>query len=110
MSGAGHTSPDGSTAGGAPTPANARLHAFLSGYVQGVGMRWTVADLAESRGLTGWVRNLANGQVEIVAEGPRPTLEGFSAALQEQMSRYIRRLDAAWGAATGEFDDFRITH
>ena len=49
---------------------NWRIHAFFSGKVQGVGFRNTCATLALEIGLTGWVRNLPDGRVELFAEGP----------------------------------------
>ena len=95
--------------GTAPTSAPARLHALISGHVQGVGMRWTIQELAEQAGLTGWVRNLPDGRVEFVAEGARERIEEFLAGLRDQMSHYIRTLETSWGPATGEWKDFRIT-
>lgn len=44
-------------------------HLFVSGYVQGVFFRSTTRDIAKSLSLSGWVRNLADGRVEIMAEG-----------------------------------------
>ncbi len=53
----------------------ARVHMVVEGLVQGVGFRWFVYRKAEALGLTGWVRNLYNGSVEIEAEGDRSLLE-----------------------------------
>jgi len=46
-----------------------RLHAFVKGRVQGVGFRYFVLQSVEGLDLTGWVRNLYDGLVEVVAEG-----------------------------------------
>jgi acylphosphatase len=54
---------------------DARVHIEVSGVVQGVGFRYFVARCAERLRLAGRVRNLPDGSVEIVAEGPRPALE-----------------------------------
>lgn len=48
-----------------------RVHVFVSGDVQGVLFRQAIADKANEQGVTGWVRNLADGRVEAVLEGPR---------------------------------------
>ena len=46
-----------------------RRHFILSGRVQGVGFRWRASQIGEMLGLTGWVRNLEDGSVEMEAEG-----------------------------------------
>lgn len=48
-----------------------RVHVFVSGEVQGVNFRQEIADKANEQGVTGWVRNLPDGRVEAVLEGPR---------------------------------------
>lgn len=48
-----------------------RVHVFVSGEVQGLGFRQAIADKANEQGVTGWVRNLRDGRVEAVLEGPR---------------------------------------
>ena len=52
-----------------------RVHAFVSGRVQGVWFRGSTQREAESRGLVGWVRNLPDGRVELVAQGPSEAVE-----------------------------------
>ena len=52
----------------------AGLQAFVSGNVQGVGFRYFVMSVAKELGLTGWVRNLYDGNVQVVAEGKRTSL------------------------------------
>lgn len=86
-----------------------RLHAFFSGRVQGVGFRYAAARAARAfPALSGWVRNLDDGRVELVAEGDRADLAALLKAIQRDMSGYIRRTDAAWEPATGEFDGFGV--
>ena len=87
------------------------MHVLFSGRVQGVGFRYAVASIAERfAGVTGWVRNLEDGRVELLCEGARPDLEAFLAGIREAMARYIRKAETSWEGATGEFDRFRITY
>ena len=58
-----------------------RLTAWVRGHVQGVGMRWWIRSRALELGLAGWARNLDDGRVEVVAEGPRDALEQLLALL-----------------------------
>ena len=55
----------------------------VRGMVQGVGFRWFVVRKARSLGLTGFVRNLADGTLEVVAEGPGPSLVALESELQQ---------------------------
>jgi acylphosphatase len=60
-----------------PTPQSklTRAHVLIFGRVQGVGYRYATVDTASQLGLTGWVRNLPDGQVEAVFEGAREIVE-----------------------------------
>jgi acylphosphatase len=58
-----------------------RLHAFIDGEVQGVGFRYSAKRHAVSIGVTGWVRNLSDGRVEILAEGENSQLADMLAWL-----------------------------
>jgi acylphosphatase len=88
-----------------------RLHVFYSGRVQGVGFRYTVRQTATGFEVTGMVRNLPDGRVELVAEGPQEELEAFQEAIRESgLGSFIRNEQAAWSAATGEFRSFEIGH
>lgn len=53
------------------------LHLIFKGKVQGVGFRWTVVDIAQKNQLTGWVKNLVDGDVEVLIQGNKPVLEKF---------------------------------
>ncbi len=59
------------------------IRLVVEGRVQGVGYRAFVADEAQARGLTGWVRNLRNGQVEMVLSGGEADIEGMIAACRK---------------------------
>jgi acylphosphatase len=87
-----------------------RLHAVIRGDVQGVGFRFFLIRHAEGLGLRGWVRNLDDGAVELVAEGSRSDLEQLlrSAGEGPRMAR-VTRVDADWSVAAGGLDPFDIT-
>jgi acylphosphatase len=88
---------------------NARAHLHVSGWVQGVSFRGFARKCAQELGLTGWVRNLYDGRVEAVAEGPRPVLEAFIAKLREgPPSARVEEVRVAWEDFRGEFPDFKI--
>ncbi|MGN0372505.1 MAG: acylphosphatase [Enterocloster sp.] len=65
-----------------------RKHIIFSGRVQGVGFRYTACYLARPLGLTGWVRNLWDGTVEMEVQGPGEVIEKFLEQLQR--GRFIR--------------------
>ena len=56
-------------------PDHCRARVTFSGRVQGVSFRANARDTAKRKGVNGWVRNLPNGKVEMVAEGERPQVE-----------------------------------
>lgn len=57
------------------------LHVRVTGIVQGVGFRWFVRERARRLGLDGWVRNLPDGSVEVVAAGPDAELDRLKTEL-----------------------------
>jgi acylphosphatase len=59
-----------------------RRHVFVRGSVQGVGFRWFARELAESLGLSGWVRNREDGSVELEVEGSTDSLDEFERRLR----------------------------
>ena len=88
----------------------ARLHVYYQGRVQGVGFRWAVREVATGFDVTGWVRNLSDGRVELVAEGDQPELEAFQDAVPKAgLRRFIRTATEGWSIGTGEFRGFEIT-
>jgi acylphosphatase len=89
--------------------SNLRLHVIVEGHVQGVGFRYYVSEKALFLGLTGWVRNMYEGQVEVVAEGPRGDLENLLRNLQRGPSgAYVSNVSEDWSPATGDFSRFSI--
>lgn len=85
-----------------------RLTCFLSGRVQGVGMRYAVHDLARHYPVTGFVENTQDGRVRIVIEGPIEQLDAMLERLLEIAPGHIRMLDRFQSQATGEFQQFVI--
>ncbi len=89
--------------------ANERVHLLVNGRVQGVGYRYATKMMATQLGLTGWVKNLADGRVEAVAEGPREKLESLASwAKQGPSSARVEDVAATWSEATGEFSSFGV--
>lgn len=88
-----------------------RLHAVFSGRVQGVGFRFTVREISTRYSLTGVVRNLRNGTVELVAEGSEADLVDFLNEIHEShLKRNILNERIQWKPITGEYDRFGIGH
>jgi acylphosphatase len=86
-----------------------RLQVFYSGRVQGVGFRYSTRVVACGFEVTGTVRNLSDGRVELVAEGERAELEAFRRAIQDsEVGRFVRQEETAWSAAKNEFRGFEI--
>ena len=85
-----------------------QVHAYYSGRVQGIGFRLSAVRLAEGLGILGWVSNLGDGRVEVVAEAAEDTLKDFLSQISGIFSRYIQNIDVEWEPATGEFKDFGV--
>ena len=85
-----------------------QFHALFSGFVQGVGFRYTAVRIAQKFPVTGFVKNLPHGHVEVVAEGEEKSLHEFLAALREAFHSYIRKTDVKWDKASGQFRDFKV--
>ena len=87
-----------------------RMIVHFSGTVQGVGFRYRTYCLSVGRAVTGSVRNLRDGRVELVAEGTSEELAHFRSAIETAMRRYITTTEEQRQQATGEFHDFSISH
>ncbi|MFA5785487.1 MAG: acylphosphatase [Actinomycetota bacterium] len=89
--------------------AEQRLHAFVSGRVQGVFFRYESQRVAQDLGLMGYARNLPDGRVEVLAEGERMALEGLLEFLREgpRMAR-VDAVDHSFAPAAGDLDSFHI--
>ncbi|MBI5383879.1 MAG: acylphosphatase [Verrucomicrobia bacterium] len=86
-----------------------RMRVLYSGHVQGVGFRYTARSVAAGFEVTGTVRNLSDGRVELIAEGERAELEGFRDAIRDSgLGSLVRQEAVTWSDATGGFHGFEI--
>jgi acylphosphatase len=86
-----------------------RLRAVVRGFVQGVGFRWFVQRQASRLGLVGWTANLADGGVEVVAEGTTTSLDALVARLHSgPPGASVSSVDVHMGPAHGDLVDFVI--
>ena len=89
--------------------AREQLHVFYSGRVQGIGFRATAKRVAHGFDLTGIVRNLMDGRVELIVEGERNELEEFQQAIRDSgLGHFIRQEESRWDKVKNEFRGFEI--
>ncbi len=86
-----------------------RARVFVAGRVQGVAYRFFAERCAARLGIAGWVRNLPDGRVEVLAEGTEARVEAFLERLREGpgLAR-VESFEAGRETPTGEFSGFRI--
>ena len=85
------------------------MQVIYSGHVQGVGFRYTAKSVAAGFDVTGAVRNLPGGGVELIAEGARDELEALRQAIRESgLDHFIWNEDVSWAEPTGECRGFEI--
>ena len=88
-----------------------RLHAMVSGRVQGVNFRHYTILTARELGLSGWVRNRDDGTVEVLAEGGRPALDRLLAFLRKgPPAARVTGVQHEWMPASGEFAHFSVRY
>lgn len=82
----------------------------FSGRVQGVGFRYTASRIAQRFRVTGYVQNLPDGRVRMMAQGDLREVDAFIGAVRDEMNRYINDM-AVQDVSTGEqFSNFSIRH
>jgi acylphosphatase len=85
------------------------LHAVVHGRVQGIGFRYFVVEHALALGLRGFARNLSNGDVEVLAQGPRSALEHLLLLLRQgPSSAYVTEVTTTWRQPTEHVSGFHV--
>jgi len=90
------------------TTTSVRRQAVFTGHVQGVGFRFIVRHIAERFSVTGYVRNLSDGSVEVVLEGEKLSTQEMLDQVTDRMSPYIDHAEQTQVEPTGEFRSFEI--
>lgn len=86
-----------------------RMRLFVEGSVQGVGFRFFTSRTANNLGIKGFVRNLADGRVEIVAEGEKNKLKKLMEFVKQgPITARVERVIVQWEHETGEFKTFEV--
>lgn len=81
---------------------------FFTGRVQGVGFRYQALQVAKEFEVSGWVANLADGRVQLEAEGSPGEVKAFIAAVQERMEGHIRKVEQTAATRPPQFTGFTI--
>ncbi len=86
------------------------LHAtiYFSGHVQGVGFRYATLQVAKEFEVAGYVRNLADGRVQLEVEGLPRTVDAFVAAVEERMHGHVRKTERTQQTRLPAFKGFEI--
>ena len=91
--------------------ANKRAHVFISGRVQGVSFRYYTTRRASDKDVEGWVKNLPDGRVEAVFEGPEAKVEEMvDWCHQGSPAAQVEDVEVDWSQSTGEFTDFHVRY
>ena len=87
-----------------------QAHIFYSGMVQGVGFRYMTVRLASNLPLTGWVKNLDDGRVEVLVEGSSDDIDKLCQRLTDHFKEYIKDQTIDWQGSQNQFNDFKIAY
>ena len=91
-----------------PISAVARAQVHFAGHVQGVGFRYSVLQVAKGYEVTGYVENVSDGRVLLVAEGERDEIDAFVTAVGERMDGYIRKTERQDSSGPRQHQGFLI--
>ena len=90
---------------------NVSAHAIITGRVQGVFFRLETQKAALKRGVTGWVRNLPDGSVEVIAEGEKSAVNSLIKwCWKGSPGSRVDAVNVEWQAFTGKFSTFDVTY
>ena len=95
---------------GAVSSVLQRRQVLYSGHVQGVGFRYTTRSISRNYEISGFVRNLPDGSVEVVAEGSPEQLDGFLNEVSDRLSGRIREVKCDRRPAEQQFANFGIRY
>jgi acylphosphatase len=88
-----------------------RVHLFIDGLVQGVFFRSTTRSVAKKYSIKGWVKNLPDGRVEVVAEGEEENIQKLIEFCKKgPPGAIVTDVQIIWEEYKGEFDDFKIVY
>lgn len=85
-------------------------HVLYSGRVQGVGFRFTTQSIASSLKLTGWVKNLRDGRVEVVAEGQKIQVQELCRQLKDHFGQSIQDEQINFSSYSGKYKEFKVEY
>ena len=86
-----------------------QMHVVFHGTVQGVGFRYATKHIVKRYPVTGFVKNLSNGCVELLAEGEESQLQSLLKDIQKSpLKHYIRETDVQWNQMTGKYETFSV--
>ncbi len=81
---------------------------FFTGRVQGVGFRYSTVQVAKEFEVTGFVKNLADGRVQLEAQGGKAEVDAFVKAVEERMHGFIRKTERSVRKGAAQFQGFQI--
>jgi acylphosphatase len=96
------------TAADSPAKPEKACMVYYSGKVQGVGFRAAAVEIAQDYPVTGWVKNLADGRVQLLVEGPAEGVDKFLAAVRSHWKDNIEKEEIEKPAPTGKYKSFDI--
>jgi acylphosphatase len=82
----------------------------FDGMVQGVGFRYIATTLAKRFTVTGYVKNMSGGSVELYAEGPQEDVDEFIEFVRKEMEEYITQMDVTDADPSGEYTRFMVKY